>query len=217
MLAWTEWLRKQGLAHPDGFRVFKQYCDGHYVDTIAVPLSDPLFDPTLAIVEVERSLVIPPVDLVTVPDQSVWGGLVVNVHAFLGIGSTSWTPLESPTADFLGVPLQVVAIPRTLTFEVDGHTVPCVAIATDRPDSGTMFPPEPPGFRDRKLDPPDDPLPAEPCVWTPRGPGSATVTAAVTYTVRAIYGAGVIVRPDFVRSATFTVPTVELRVVNTAP
>jgi hypothetical protein len=214
---WALWLQNQDRKYPDGFRVFDEYCGNVYLRTFAVPLSDPFFDPTARIEELERSLLIPTPELVTVPDTSIWGGLVVNVHAFFGIRAAVWQPLESPLGDFLGVPLRLVAIPRELSFTVDGHAVPCVAAPTNRPAEGDVFPPEPAGFRDEKLDPPDDPLPPQPCVWTPRRPGSATVTATITYTVRALYGPGAIVRPDFVRTTAFTVPIVELKVVNTRP
>lgn len=214
---WVQWLLRADRRFPDGFRVFDEFCDSHPVQTIAVSIFDPVMDPTDRIVQIETGLQLPDFEIVTVPDRSVWGGLVVNVHTAFGVRSDKWQPIESPSEDFLGWPLKVVAVPRVLSFQVGGRTVPCVN-GFQAPDEGSViFPPEPPGFRDQKLDPPENPLPAEPCVFTPRAPGNVNVTANVTFTIQALYGPTVINRPDFVRTYNANLPVVELKVVNTKP
>lgn len=212
---WVHWLLIQDQRFPDGFRVFREFCDGHGVRTFSVSIFDPVLDPTPTIIQLETGLQLPDFQIVTVPDESVWGGLVVNVHTAFGVRSDAWQPVESPTVNHLGWTLKVVAVPRILSFAVGGRTVPCVN-GFQAPDEGSViFPPEPPGFRDQKLDPPERPLPAQPCVFTPRAPGNVAVTANVTFTIQAFYGPTVIDRPDFVRTYNANLPVVELKVVNT--
>lgn len=214
---WVQWLLLQDRKFPGGFRVFDEFCDDHPVQTLAVGVFDPILDPRPRIIRIETGLQLPNFELMTVPDVAVWGGLVVNVHTAIGVRSDRWTPIESPTEDFLGWPLKVVAAPRVLSFNVGGRTLPCVDTATPPMAGSALFPPEPAGFRDQKLDPPENPLPAQPCVFTPRAPGSVNVTATVTFTIQAFYGPTVINRPDFVRTVTANLPVVELKVVNTKP
>ena len=214
---WVQWLIVQDKQHPDGFRVFQEFCDANAVRTFSVSIFDPILDPRPRIIRIETGLQLPNFELMTVPDVAVWGGLVVNVHTAIGVRSDRWTPIESPTEDFLGWPLKVVAAPRVLSFNVGGRTLPCVDTATPPMAGSALFPPEPAGFRDQKLDPPENPLPAQPCVFTPRAPGSVNVTATVTFTIQAFYGPTVINRPDFVRTVTANLPVVELKVVNTKP
>ena len=140
-----------------------------------------------------------------------WGGLVVNNPALLGVTSASWQ-LGHQTGTWLGSPLEIAAIPKRLDFLVNHIAITCIDGFVDpEPATAPRFPREPVGFRDTPLDPPDHPLGPRPCVWTPREPGTVSVTANVTYGIDATVAGGAYIRPDFTRTVTSDIDVVELR------
>ena len=216
------WLARLAAQNSTPVMLFDQWCrytinNDQHTDIVAqsvqVLLTDPVLDPTREIDRIAAQILLPIAapEITTLPDVKNWGGLVVNNPALLGITPASWQ-LGHQTGTWLGLPLEIVAIPKHLDFRVNSTPIGCIRDFVDpEPATGPRFPREPDGFRDTPLDPPDHPLGQRPCVWTPREPGTVSVTANVTYGIVASVAGGEFIRPDFTRSVTTNLDVVELR------
>ena len=205
------------------YRTFTELCDGHITRYPIVGLRDALLFPARAVVDQLRSRIsFPTLAVTTLPDPTLWGGVVVNNPTLLGIEAASWQPFTA-TGVFRAWSTELTAVPTGLSFAVSDPTgadptvmVGCRTAYEPAATSG-RFPPEPAGFRDAPFDSPTNPLPTRPCTFTPRHKHPVTITATVTYTVWFDYGPYRLAQADFVRTATITTPTVELADVNIIP
>ena len=199
------------------YRTFTEFCDGYIVAYPIVALTDPLLYPARTTIDQLRSqITIPTLTLTTLPDPSIWGGLLVNNPTLLAINPTSWQP-QTAGGTYRAWTTRLVAIPTQLDFTTNNTTVACQTGYQPADPATTRFPPEPAGFRTTPFDPPTNPLPARPCVYTPRTKGTLTITATVRYTVWFDYGSYRLAQPDFIRTTTITTPVVELADVNVIP
>ena len=216
------WLARLAAHNSTPVMLFDQWCrytidNDKHMDIVAqsvqVLITDPVLDPTREIDRIAAQILvpIPAPEITSLPDIKNWGGLVVNNPALLGVTSASWQ-LGHQTGTWLGSPLEIAAIPKRLDFRVNNIAITCIDGFVDpEPATAPRFPREPVGFRDTPLDPPDLPLGPRPCVWTPREPGTVSVTANVTYGVVATVAGGAFIRPDFTRTVTTNLDVVELR------
>jgi hypothetical protein len=206
------------------YRTFTEFCDGVIIGYPIVGLRDPLLFPGQRVVDQLRArIAFPTVTISTLPDPSLWGGVIVNNPALLGIDAASWQ-VQTTSGTYRAWTTHLTAVPTALTFTVADPsradpttTVPCQAAFEPVDPASGRFPPEPTGFRATPFDPPGSPLPPRPCVFTPRHKHPVSVTATVTYTVWFDYGPYRLAQPDFTRTATITIPTVELTDVNVIP
>ena len=209
-------------------RTFTVFCDRAYYDVnqlglITVPMLDPLLDPHLDLQNLRNSLQLDQPSVYTNPIVTTFGGLVTRYPAWLAIQPDSWRNQRSPARVYRGTTLLLIAEPRELTFTIDfvpnpdkpspaAHlTVSCVPDLAPIGDDDALpaFPALPeqaaPGING-------------PCMWTPPGPGTVTITAHTTYTIT--FWAGGYTEPDddYIRdSLPMTYITGELNAVNTKP
>ncbi|MBI5088589.1 MAG: hypothetical protein HZB15_06950, partial [Actinobacteria bacterium] len=148
-------------------------------------------------------------------------GLVTRYPTWLAITPDSWHPDTSNIESYRGSTIWLEATPHQLDFTIDftpnpnkpspaQHlTTTCIPTITPDPDPLPAMPTLPdqtePGLN-------------APCMWTPPGPGTVTITAHTTYTI--VFRADGYTEPDddYTRtSQPTTYTTGELNAVNTRP
>ena len=161
-----------------------------------------------------------------------FGGLVTRYPAWLAVGEGAWRVQQSVERSHRGAPIVVIAEPRELDFTVAFSPNPdkpspaftgvvdCVTgISTAAGGSGAVavaaagvLPAMP------RLPEQTTPGVNGPCMWTPPGPGSVTITARITYTVTYSVDGFTMPDDDYTWSSLPTVyDTGELIAVNTKP
>lgn len=174
-------------------RTFSVFCDRSYYainfrGLITVPLTDPLLDPRRRLdvlrnqLRLVRPVIAPP------PVVPRYGGLVTRSPVWLAVHPRAWVTQRSPSLRYRGATLTLVASPRRLDVSVafvPDPARPSAAfrgwvrcIPSVRAVAGATAMPQPPELPEQSL-----PGVGGPCRWTPPGPGTATLTARVTYTV----------------------------------
>lgn len=190
---------------------------------IAVPITDPVIDIRTDVESIAGSLRLPTPVLSTLPEPDVYYGLKVNNPAWIAVTPESWRTVTSPPQLLRGWEVTVMLRPVTMAFTIQqgGRTV---SLACDPGDEryvpgSDRFPTEPVGFTAESnwFDPPDDPLPARPCSWTPRAKGPGTVTVTITYDVRADAGGFLFQFAPRTNTAVAAIDVTELRTVNLRP
>lgn len=161
-----------------------------------------------------------------------FGGLVTRYPAWLAISEGAWRVQQSVERSHRGAPIVVIAEPRELDFTVEFSPNPdkpspaftgavdCVSgVGTAAGGSGVIavaaagvLPAMP------RLPEQTTPGVNGPCMWTPPGPGSVTITARITYTITYSVDGFTMPDDDYTWSSLPAVyDTGELIAVNTKP
>jgi hypothetical protein len=160
-----------------------------YQGTTDVSILDPFFQVEEAAARLRARIDLDPIVIETVPDESVWGGLVVNAPTHLSIGSAPWT-IYTDTEYGRGVTVTQTASPRSLDFEVrfvpeDGGVremvvddIGCLTNASVDKTSKGRIPAMPKDFPEFAVKDP-----GLSCAWLPTEPGEVTIRARVVYNV----------------------------------
>jgi hypothetical protein len=212
----------------NAMRTFTVYCDVgqgtlNSREFVQVPVLDPTLDPHPALDELRNSLQLDEPEVFTNPVVDTFGGLVTRYPAWLAIDPASWHPDTSNVESYRGTLVWLEAVPRDLAFTIDFEPNPdkptapqhvevsCVP-GTAATSGGDAFPAFP------VLPDQTEPGVNGPCMWTPPGPGTVTITAHTTYTIT--FRADGYSEPDddYVRTGRpITFVTGELNAVNTRP
>jgi hypothetical protein len=217
-----------------GTLTFSLYCDApdqpaEFRRFVTVPLTDPVLDPRSRIDELwnRTSLTKPVLWRERVVDE--WGGLVTRSPAWLALEPSSWQPVLSNVETWRMWTLQLVLVPRSLTFTVaytpapDGRgtsspsrlSLPCITTATPAPATAAQVPPRPAAFPSFSAAVgPRPELGA--CAFVPGHRGTLTVTPVITYQTTFVANDYRDPLPDFVWEGDPTAFQVgELHAVNT--
>lgn len=206
-------------------RSFVVYCDKyhdqHAIAYLRVNASDPMLDPRSRLTNLYNGLQLEQPVVWTNPVVDRWGGLITRYPAWLAVEASAWRPQQSNTATWRGWTMALLAEPAGLAFHVqftpnpdkpsppfDG-VVSCVAPGSAAGADNDSFPAMP------ALPEQTEPGVNGPCVWTPPGPGTVTITARTTY--RVVFWANGYTEPlaDYVWTSEPTVfETGELSAVN---
>ncbi len=211
-------------------RTFTVFCDGTYYDInqsgiIQVPYLDPLLNPLTQLDELRNNLQLDRPIVYTNPVVDTYGGLVTRYPTWLAIETDAWRTQRSSPVNYRGATLVLIAQPRELDFTVDftpnpdkpspayRGTISCIPNPGIGPDGARgMLPPLP------ELPDQTEPGPNGPCMWTPPGPGTVTITAQITYTITFWVSGYTMADDDYLWTSTPTpYPTGELNAVNTKP
>lgn len=174
-------------------RSFVVYCDtyhaNHAIAYLQVNASDPMLDPRTRLTNLYNGLQLEQPVIWTNPVVDRWGGLITRYPAWLAVEPSAWRPQQSNTATWRGWTMALLAEPIGLAFHVqftpnadkpsqpfDG-VVSCVATGSMTAEGGGAFPAVP------NLPEQTEPGVNGPCMWTPPGPGTVTITARITYRV----------------------------------
>jgi hypothetical protein len=209
-------------------RTFSVFCDSAYSEfnfrgLIQVRAKDPLLDPRRRVTDLRNKLQLIRPTVFENPLVAEFGGLVTRYPSWLAIGPEAWVTQRSNVERYRGATLALIAVPKKLEFVVSfvpnpakpstpfAGIVSCVPGVAATSDARAL-----PAFPVL----PDQTLPGVngPCMWTPPGPGSVTVTARIVYDLT-FWVSGYTERlDDYVwSSAPATFLTGELRAVNTKP
>jgi hypothetical protein len=209
-------------------KTFTVYCDVgqgtlNSREFIQVPFLDPALDPHPYIDELRNGLTLDEPRVFANPVVGTFGGLVTRYPTWLAIEPGSWHPDTSNVESYRGTLVWLDAVPRELSFTVDftpnpdkpslaQHvTVSCVPDLAAVSGGGAL--PAFPVLPDQA-----DPGVNGPCMWTPPGPGTVTITAQTVYSIT--FRADGYSEPDddYVRTGpSMTFATGELTAVNTRP
>lgn len=213
-------------------RTFSVFCDGTFYDVnqlgvISVAYTDVLFTPFSQLTRLRNSLQLDRPVVFTNPVVDIYGGLVTRYPVWLAINDSAWRTQRSPAVIYRGATLMLIAEPRQLDFTIDFDPNPtkpsspfhgpitCIPDLTTDPGAGAgggIVPAMP------ELAELSEPGPNGPCMWTPPGPGTLTITAQITYTITFWVNGYTTTDTDYVWSSTpTTYPTGELTAVNTTP
>lgn len=212
-------------------RTFTVYCDGTYYDinqsgTVQVPFRDSLFDPVSRLDELRNDLQLERPTVFTNPIVDEYGGLVTRYPTWLAIADSAWRTQRGDPVVYRGATLLLIAQPRELSFVVDFVPNPDkpspafrgVVGCVPNPgidaagDVGAVIPPLP------VLPDQTEPGVNGPCMWTPPGPGTVTITAQITYSITFWVNGYTLPDDDYVWSSAPTeFDTGELIAVNTKP
>lgn len=190
---------------------------------LVVPITDPLVDIRADVAAVALALPLPRPELSTLPEPGVYYGLKVNNPAWVAVTPASWRTVVTPPRWLRGWEVTLIVRPVTMAFTIQQGgrtvTVACDPGAQRYVRGSERFPTEPAGFTDESnwFDPPEDPLPARPCSWTPRAKGAGTVTVAITYDVRASAAGFLFQFAPRTNTAVTPIEVTELRTVNLRP
>lgn len=177
----------------DGLRTFTVFCDRSYyavnmMGVVQVPIVDPLFDPRSRLDDLRNSLQLVQPTVYTNPIVDTYGGLVTRYPTWLAIEPEAWQTQRSNAVTYRGATLLLIAQPRELDFVVEftpnpdkpsapyRGTLPCVPDVDPTGDSAAL--PALPVLPDQA-----EPGRNGPCMWTPPGPGTVTITARITYSI----------------------------------
>jgi hypothetical protein len=210
-------------------RRFAVWCDSsrytaNFVSVIDVPAIDVTLDPWPRLDHLLNTLQLERPTIFTNPVVDTYGGLVTRYSAWLAIAPDAWRTQQSPSENYRGTTILLIAQPRELDFIVDfvpnpdkpspayRGTIACVDATTELSSDGTAFP-SLPVLPDQTV-----PGPNGPCMWTPPGPGRVTITARITYTIQFWADGYTEVQDDYTwTSVATTFDTGELIAVNTKP
>ena len=201
---------------------------GSTIATIAseptvVRITDPLLDIRTEVLSASLALRLPTPVLSTLPEPDVYYGLKVNNPAWISVTPGSWRTVVAPPRWIRGWEVTLMVRPVSMAFTVDQGdrrvTVTCDPADERYVPGSVRFPTEPVGFTSEAnwFDPPDDPLPARACSWTPRVEGAGTVTVAITYDVTASAGGFLFQFAPRTNTAVAAIDVTELRTVNLRP
>ena len=171
-------------------RTFTVFCDNanNPRGIIQVPARDPTLDPTVMLTTLRNMLQLQRPTIYTNPVVDRFGGLVVRYPAWLAINDGAWRTQRTSTIIYRGATLLLVAEPRELDFTIEFEPdrsqpsepftgdINCIPNVNDTAARGVI--PELPELPDQT-----EPGPNGPCMWTPPGPGTLTITARITYTI----------------------------------
>jgi hypothetical protein len=93
------------------------FWSGQYLGIVDVSVRDPFFRIQEAAQTLRARIQLDPLVINTMPDESTWGGLVVNAPTHLSINSTPWK-IYSDTEPGRGVTLTQTVSPRSLEFQI---------------------------------------------------------------------------------------------------
>ena len=213
-----------------GTRRFRQLCmaeDGSGLSNlraiIDVPATDPFWGLTRNAIDLRNDIQLEPLKVITIPDKSVLGGLVVNFPTSLQIVKTPWYQHQTVNRVVKGWNTSLLVSPYWLEYDVtftpnsggptEHHTISCLRGYRLPPQFDTAMP-----ERDRANIPgfvaPGDTLDA-PCTWVPRQLGTATIIARTRYLVTYYVSGYTEPEPPYTwQSAPFTIPVGQARIVN---
>jgi hypothetical protein len=173
-------------------RTFSVYCDeieeSNFLRVIQVAFKDPVTNPSSGFDELRDDLQIDRPVVFTNPVVGRFGGLVTRYPSWLAIHPSAWRTYVSPGVEIKRAMVHLIAQPRELDFIVDfvpnpekpspasRAIVPCIP-AVPATDDGNALPALP------ELPEMAEPGTNGPCMWTPPGPGTVTITARVTYSI----------------------------------
>ncbi|MGD9997687.1 MAG: hypothetical protein AB7L17_16140 [Ilumatobacteraceae bacterium] len=209
-------------------KTFTVFCDVgqgtlHSREFIQVPVLDPTLDPRGYVDELRNSLDLDQPEVFTNPIVDTFGGLVTRYPTWLAIDPASWHVDISNVESYRGTVVWLDAVPRELAFTIEFEpnadkpspaarlTIGCIPTVPATAGGGAL--PAFPVLPDQT-----EPGPNGPCMWTPPGPGTVTITAHTTYSIT--FRADGYSEPDddYIRdSAPTTFVTGELTAVNTRP
>jgi hypothetical protein len=160
-----------------------------YLGVTDVSILDPFFGVDDTAAALRAGIQIDPITINTIPDESVWGGLVVNAPTHLSVDSDVWRIYNSSDRT-RGLTLTQTVSPRSLDFNIQftpegGSTremivndIGCLNnVSTDRAASG-QIPKLPRDFPEFAVEDP-----GLPCAWLPTEPGTVTIRAMIVYDV----------------------------------
>jgi hypothetical protein len=177
----------------DGMRSFGIWCDSNrylvaFKGLIDVSISDAFLDPIPRLAHLLNTLQLDRPTVFTNPVVDTYGGLVTRYPAWLAITADAWRIQQSPAEDYRGTTLLLIAQPRNLEFIVEFTPNPDKPSPAYRGVVGCV--PAIAATEQNDVIPPFPVLPDQtkpgvngPCMWTPPGPGTVTVTASITYTI----------------------------------
>jgi hypothetical protein len=160
-----------------------------YLGTTDVSIRDPFFQVEEAAQRLRARIQLDPLIINTMPDESTWGGLVVNAPTHLSINSTPWK-IYSDTEPGRGVTLTQTVSPRSLEFQIvftpkggdgsDATVIQLDCLNTRSLDAARLgqIPAVPHDFPEFAVEDP-----ALPCTWLPTEKGTVTIRAMVVYDV----------------------------------
>jgi hypothetical protein len=209
-------------------RTFSVFCDRTYYDVnfvalISVPFTDALFTPFDMRDQLYQQLHLQRPVVFTNPVVDTFGGLVTRYPSWLAIEPDAWRTQQSAPITYRGLVLLLIAQPKSLDFIVEFTPdpdkpsppfrgiigcVPAVAASGD----GAALPALP------VLPEQAEPGPGGPCIWTPPGPGTVSITARITYGVTFWASGYTQAEPDYAWTSEPAVfVTGDLTAVNTDP
>jgi hypothetical protein len=160
-----------------------------YLGTTDVSILDPFFRVEEAATRLRARIQLDPLIVNTMPDESTWGGLVVNAPTHLSINSTPWR-IYADSEYARGVTLTQTVSPRSLDFQLvftpkggDGSDatviqLDCLSSRSLDIASGGQIPKVPWDFPEFAVDDP-----GLPCTWLPTEKGTVSIRAMVIYDV----------------------------------
>jgi hypothetical protein len=211
-------------------RTFTVFCDStryaaNLVRLIQVPFRDPFLDPVPRVTTLRNGMQLDRPVVFRNPVVDQFGGLVTRYPTWLAIGSGAWRIQRSAAVVYRGATLLLIAEPRELSFVVDfvpnpdkpspafRGVVGCIPNTGINSDGTNGVLPAFPVLPDQT-----EPGVNGPCMWTPPGPGTVTITAQITYTITFWVDGHTRPDADYVwSSAPTTFDTGELVAVNTKP
>jgi hypothetical protein len=209
-------------------RTFSVFCDRTYYDVnfvalISVPFTDALFTPFDMRDHLYQQLHLQRPVVFTNPVVDTFGGLVTRYPSWLAIEPDAWRTQQSAPITYRGLVLLLIAQPKALDFIVEFTPDPdkpsppfrgiigCVPAVAATGDGAAL--PALPALPDQA-----EPGPGGPCIWTPPGPGTVSVTARITFGITFWASGYTQAEPDYTwMSEPATFVTGDLTAVNTDP
>lgn len=209
-------------------RTFSVFCDRTYYDVnfitvISVPFTDALYTPFDMRDHLYQQLQLQRPAVFTNPIVDTFGGLVTRYPSWLAIEPSAWRTQQSAPVTYRGLVLLLVAQPKSLDFIVEFSPDPdkpsppfrgivgCVPAVAASSDGAAL--PALPALPDQA-----EPGPGGPCIWTPPGPGTVSITARITFGITFWASGYTQAEPDYTwMSEPATFVTGDLTAVNTDP
>jgi hypothetical protein len=189
--------------------------DGPMVGFREIGITDPFWNPLVRLGVLWGMVQLPPFRVITPPEVSTYGGLVVNMPTWLQIEAAAWRPYFTAVDEYMGWQSQLGLFPNSLQFEVvgeGGRTVRCApAESAELQGAIPSFPADLPRYYEvGQLE--------RDCTWVPQAKGSVTVRARISYNVLlTISGYSEWLSPYVWYSDPLTMTVGELRSLNVTP